>query len=80
MDFQLTDEQELSRRSVAEFVDKEVVPVAAQIHEKGRFPFASCGFALEYDVQRYFRDARLLPLGGGTLEILRIIISREMGL
>ena len=42
--------------------------------------FASYGFAMEYDVQRYFRDARLLLLGGGTSEILRTIISREMGL
>jgi alkylation response protein AidB-like acyl-CoA dehydrogenase len=41
---------------------------------------ASYGFAMEYDVQRYFRDARLLLLGGGTSEILRTIISREMGL
>jgi alkylation response protein AidB-like acyl-CoA dehydrogenase len=42
--------------------------------------FASYGFAMEYDVQRYFRDARLLLLGGGTSEILRTIISRQMGL
>jgi alkylation response protein AidB-like acyl-CoA dehydrogenase len=42
--------------------------------------FASYGFAMEYDVQRYFRDARLLLLGGGTSEILRTIIRREMGL
>jgi butyryl-CoA dehydrogenase len=42
--------------------------------------FASYGFAMEYDVQRYFRDARLLLLGGGTSEILRTIINREMGL
>jgi len=42
--------------------------------------FASYGFAMEYDVQRYFRDARLLLLGGGTSEILCTIISREMGL
>jgi alkylation response protein AidB-like acyl-CoA dehydrogenase len=41
---------------------------------------ASYGFAMEYDVQRYFRDARLLLLGGGTSEILRTIISRQMGL
>jgi butyryl-CoA dehydrogenase len=42
--------------------------------------FASYGFAMEYDVQRYFRDARLLLLGGGTSEILRTVISRQMGL
>lgn len=42
--------------------------------------FASYGFAMEYDVQRYFRDARFLLLGGGTSEILRGIIAYHMGL
>ncbi len=39
----------------------------------------SYGFAMEYDAQRYFRDARFLLYGGGTSEILRTIIGREMG-
>ncbi|MCP4416844.1 MAG: acyl-CoA dehydrogenase [Chloroflexi bacterium] len=38
----------------------------------------SYGFAMEYDAQRYFRDGRFLLYGGGTSEILRTIISREM--
>jgi alkylation response protein AidB-like acyl-CoA dehydrogenase len=42
--------------------------------------FASYGFAMEYDVQRYFRDARFLLLGGGTSEILRGVIAYHMGL
>lgn len=41
---------------------------------------ASYGFAMEYPVQRYFRDARFLLLGGGTSEILRHIISRDLEL
>jgi alkylation response protein AidB-like acyl-CoA dehydrogenase len=40
MDFQLSEEQELFRRSVAEFGDKEVVPIAARIDEEGQFPTA----------------------------------------
>lgn len=39
----------------------------------------SYGFAMEFDAQRYFRDARFLLYGGGTSEILRTIIAREMG-
>lgn len=39
----------------------------------------SYGFAMEYDAQRYFRDARFLLYGGGTSEVLRTIIAREMG-
>ncbi|TKJ31477.1 MAG: acyl-CoA dehydrogenase [Chloroflexi bacterium B3_Chlor] len=42
--------------------------------------FGSYGFAMEYDAQRYFRDARFLLLGGGTSEVLRGIIAHEMGL
>jgi alkylation response protein AidB-like acyl-CoA dehydrogenase len=41
--------------------------------------FGSYGFAMEYDAQRYFRDARFLLYGGGTSEILRGIIARELG-
>lgn len=40
--------------------------------------FAAYGFSMEYDVQRFFRDARFLLLGGGTSEILRGIIDREL--
>jgi alkylation response protein AidB-like acyl-CoA dehydrogenase len=40
--------------------------------------FAAYGFSMEYDVQRYFRDARFLIVGGGTSEILRGVINREL--
>lgn len=38
--------------------------------------FASYGYSMEYDVQRYYRDARFLLFGGGTSEILRGLIAR----
>jgi len=41
--------------------------------------FGSYGFAMEFDAQRYFRDARFLLYGGGTSEILRTVIAKEMG-
>ncbi len=40
--------------------------------------FGSYGFAMEYEAQRYYRDARFLLYGGGTSEILRTVIAREM--
>jgi alkylation response protein AidB-like acyl-CoA dehydrogenase len=40
--------------------------------------FGSYGFAMEYAAQRYFRDARFLLYGGGTSELLRGIIGREV--
>jgi butyryl-CoA dehydrogenase len=40
--------------------------------------YASYGFAMEYPIQRYYRDARFLLLGGGTSELLRNIISADI--
>ncbi len=42
--------------------------------------FASYGYAMEYPMQRYLRDARFTLIGGGTSEILGINIGRELGL
>lgn len=41
--------------------------------------FGSYGFAMEFDAQRYYRDARFLLYGGGTSEILSTIIAKEVG-
>ncbi|MGQ0796572.1 MAG: acyl-CoA dehydrogenase family protein, partial [Methanobacteriota archaeon] len=38
MDFALSPEQELLRRSVREFADKEIRPVAADVDRTGVFP------------------------------------------
>ena len=40
--------------------------------------YGAYGIAEEYPVQRFFRDGRFLLYGGGTSEILRLIIGREM--
>jgi len=40
--------------------------------------YGAYGIAEEYPIQRFFRDARFLLYGGGTSEILRLIIGREM--
>lgn len=36
------------------------------------------GYCHEYDVERAFRDSRLAPIGGGTSEVQRVLISRLM--
>jgi alkylation response protein AidB-like acyl-CoA dehydrogenase len=48
-----------------------VTTEAIQIH-------GGYGYIKEYDVERYFRDAKILEIGEGTSEIQRIIISREI--
>jgi butyryl-CoA dehydrogenase len=41
---------------------------------------SSYGYAMEYPVQRYLRDVRFTLIGGGTSEILKLIIAKEIGL
>jgi alkylation response protein AidB-like acyl-CoA dehydrogenase len=38
------------------------------------------GYLMEHDMQRFFRDARIGPVGGGSNEIQRNIIAQLMGL
>ena len=38
------------------------------------------GFATEYPMQRFFRDSRLAVIGGGTSEIQKNIIAKNLGL
>ena len=51
---------------------------AVKVTDEAARIFASYGLAMEYPVQRYFRDARFLLPGGGTSEVLRVIIGREL--
>ena len=33
---------------------------------------------MEYPINRFYRDAKIMEIGGGTTEIRRIIIAREL--
>jgi alkylation response protein AidB-like acyl-CoA dehydrogenase len=70
------DQRDMKLAAMAKLFATEV---ANQIADECTRIFGSYGFAMEYDAQRYFRDSRFLLYGGGTSEILRNIISREMG-
>lgn len=50
-------------------IAKEVADEAVQIH-------GGYGLMKEYDVERFYRDQRLLQIGEGTSEIQRMVISR----
>jgi alkylation response protein AidB-like acyl-CoA dehydrogenase len=52
--------------------------MAVRVTDEASRIFASYGLAMEYPVQRYFRDARFLLPGGGTSEILRLLIARDL--
>jgi benzylmalonyl-CoA dehydrogenase len=51
---------------------------AATICDKAARVLASYGYAMEYPVQRYLRDVRFLLIGGGTSEILKLIVAKEI--
>jgi len=51
----------------------EVADEAVQIH-------GGYGYMREYDVERALRDSRLGPIGGGTSEIMKEIIGKQLGL
>ena len=51
---------------------------AATICDKAARVLASYGYAMEYPVQPYLRDVRFLLIGGGTSEILKLIVAKEL--
>ena len=50
-------------------ISQEVTYEAIQMH-------GGYGYIKEYDVERYYRDARITPIYEGTNEVQRIVISR----
>ena len=52
--------------------------MAIRVVDEATRIYGASGIAEEYPIQRFFRDARFLLYGGGTSEILRLIIGREM--
>ncbi len=60
-------------KNFAAQVAMEVTYEAVQLH-------GGMGYMRETAVERLSRDARLLPIGGGTQEIMKEIIARNLGL
>lgn len=67
----------MKEASMAKYFASEVACRAAD--EATRI-FGAYGYSMEYPVQRFYRDARFLLYGGGTSEILQVIIAKELGL
>jgi len=53
-------------------IAKEIADEAVQIH-------GGYGLMKSYDIERFYRDQRLLQIGEGTSEIQRLVISRHIG-
>lgn len=65
-------EASMARYVAGEMVNR-VTGDAIQIH-------GGYGFMMESDVQRFYRDARVMTIGGGTSQIQKEVIARRLGL
>ncbi len=52
--------------------------VATQIGLEAIQILGGYGYTKEYPVERYMRDAKLMEIGAGTNEVMRIILAREL--
>ena len=52
--------------------------MATQVALDGIQILGGYGYTREFPVERYMRDAKLMEIGAGTNEILRLIIARQM--
>jgi butyryl-CoA dehydrogenase len=73
-------DQNLPRQKESMIAKLYASECANDICDKASRIFASYGYAMEYPMQRYLRDARFTLIGGGTSEILGINIGKELGL
>lgn len=60
-------------KNVATAACAAVVDAAVQLH-------GGAGYVRDSEVERHYRDSRILSIGGGTTEIMNEIIARRMGL
>jgi acyl-CoA dehydrogenase len=65
---EVTEAKLLSQRAAFEVADE-----ALQIH-------GGAGYMKEYELERVARDTRLGPIGGGTDEIMKEILGKQLGL
>src|SRR6476620_5794271 len=65
---EVTQAKLLTQRAMCDVADE-----AIQIH-------GGYGYMREYGVERAYRDARLGPIGGGTDEVMKEILGRQLGL
>jgi len=73
-------DKNLSRQKEAMIAKLYASEIANNICDQALRVLASYGYAVDYGIERYLRDARFTLIGGGTSEILKINIAKELGL
>ncbi|PIP07797.1 MAG: acyl-CoA dehydrogenase [Syntrophobacterales bacterium CG23_combo_of_CG06-09_8_20_14_all_48_27] len=52
----------------------------ARLSNQGMQIMGGYGYSMEYDMQRHFRDSRILTVSAGSSQMQRTVIARQMGL
>jgi acyl-CoA dehydrogenase len=68
----ITTEATMAKAYAGEMVSR-VCDQAVQIH-------GGSGYMMEFPVQRYWRDARIQSIGGGTTQIMNEILTKRLGI
>ena len=81
MDYFLTEEQRTIKSLARKIAEERVLPVRAELDEKGEFPWAIIKDLAEADMLRVFVPAEYEGLGGGCLELCLVVeeLSRVCG-
>jgi acyl-CoA dehydrogenase len=73
-------DKNLPRQKEAMIAKLYASEISNNICDEASRVLASYGYAVDYNIERYLRDARFTLIGGGTSEILKINIAKELGL
>jgi len=73
-------DKNLPRQKQAMIAKLYASEIANDICDQASRVLASYGYSVDYGIERYLRDARFTLIGGGTSEILKINIAKELGL
>ncbi|MDY7032258.1 MAG: acyl-CoA dehydrogenase family protein, partial [Thermodesulfobacteriota bacterium] len=52
----------------------------AKLSNQGMQIMGGYGYSMEYDMQRHFRDSRIITVSAGSSQMQRTVIARSMGL
>jgi len=73
------EDEGLPNRSQASMAKLFASETGLEVCDGAARVLASYGYAEEYPVERHLRDVRFTLIGGGTSEILKLIIAKELG-
>lgn len=72
--------QDPAIRAIAAAAKRQVCEDAIWLADKAIQLYGGYGYTTEFPVERWWRDLRLMTIGGGTSEIMGALIAKEWGL